>query len=160
MRLEKTTMNQEEWQICSDSQSMLIFLIGNGVTSFKNIQLAAADFIASVLPIFEGKYPNDSRPHTALNVMREGVTGIVDEDTRWSALSAVWDSAREHGVGRYQDPIAEAIRILMMHQDPVTEWDVPLVISRICIEVMEDSDKEKESKKQADIIRKYIPNIK
>ena len=62
----------------------------------KEIRLFAADCAELVLPIYEKNYPDDNRPHLAIQAARDYANGLITiEDlaaARWAAWAA-WDTA-------------------------------------------------------------------
>ena len=64
-----------------------------GTTDESNLRLFACDVAEDVLHLFEERYPNDSRPRTAIDVGRRFAAGEVTRDVLAAAGAAAWDAA-------------------------------------------------------------------
>jgi hypothetical protein len=60
----------------------------------REARLFACDCAEAVLPLFEGKQPNDLRPLEAIRVAREYAQGRATHDQRAAAEDAAWSAAR------------------------------------------------------------------
>ncbi len=60
-----------------------------GTTDESNLRLFACDVAEDVLHLFEERYPNDSRPRTAIDVGRRFVSGEATKDELDAARAAV-----------------------------------------------------------------------
>jgi hypothetical protein len=59
----------------------------------KEIRLFAADCAELVLPIYEKRYPNDDRPHKAIQEARNYANGLISAEELAAARAAAWDAA-------------------------------------------------------------------
>ena len=64
-----------------------------GTTDESNLRLFACDVAEDVLHLFEERYPNDSRPRTAIDVGRRFAAGEVTRDVLAAAGAAAWAAA-------------------------------------------------------------------
>ncbi|HET7150858.1 MAG TPA: hypothetical protein VFI60_05570 [Candidatus Acidoferrum sp.] len=86
----------EAWSTCEQPDWMLwlcVKMIGKkGWPTHQQLVLVACACAETVLPIFEKKYPDDSRPRTAIETARKWANGTVEEvrDAAYAAASAVY----------------------------------------------------------------------
>ena len=66
-------------------------------------RLFAADCAERVLPIFEKKHPDDTRPREAIEAARQFARGEIDAAARASARAAVWDAEHAWQTNRLFD---------------------------------------------------------
>ena len=64
-----------------------------GTTDERNLRLFAADVAEDALDIFEGEYPNDTRPRNAIEVSRRFANGDATRGELAAARAAAWASA-------------------------------------------------------------------
>ena len=74
-------------------------------------RIIGANFAESVLRIFQEKYPNDDRPHKAIEAARAFARGEIEKDVLISAQDSAWESARyatQYEVGTSYSVAADA----------------------------------------------------
>ena len=75
----------------------------------KSARLFACDCAEHVLPIFESAFPNDKRPHTAIEVARKFANGEATQQELNAAASDAFDAARFAASGAF-DAARDAAR--------------------------------------------------
>ena len=101
-------------------------------------RLMAADFAEAVLPLYETRYPNDTRPRAAIQAARDYAHGRIGDAARAAARdaagAAAWDAA---GAAAWDAARAAAGAALKPTQDALQTSALQLV-ERMC--ALSDAD--------------------
>ena len=95
----------EAWATCERPDWMMWLCVKmmrkRGWPTHQQVVLCACDCAETVLPIFEGKYPKDSRPRTAIETARKWVNGEASLEEVRDAANAAYTAANAAHAAAY-----------------------------------------------------------
>ncbi len=113
------------------------------------LRAMAADFAESVLPIFEGQYPDDRRPREAIEVVRRYAHGEATGRERAAARDAAWAAAWAAARDAAWDAARDAARDVA--------WAAAWAAARAAAwAAARDAARDVEREKQVEIIKRYL----